>query len=73
MIKINTNYRVTIKIERVLIDGTPVGSYTLSKLIDSIPRLKETINALVNSSQKYVREDIEKKKDPQTLGSIMSS
>ena len=69
----NTNFKVSVTIENVLPDGKTLELYKLEKVINSIKKLKKAISDLVNSSQKYVREEIEQKEDGETLRTLMTS
>ena len=73
MVKINTNFRVKIIIERIIEDGDSIEAFVLGKLVSTVKNLKKGISDLVNTAQKYVREEIEQNEDPKTLGTIMTS
>ena len=73
MIKINTNFRVEVKIENILGDGKTIGLYGLFKFTDSIKGLKKAIADLINSSQQYVRDEIEHEHDGDKPRTIMTS
>ena len=70
---INTNFKVTVTIENVLPDGKTAELFQLKKAINSIKKLKKAISELFNSSQKYIREDIEQKEEGDGLRVLMTS